>query len=110
MPSDSKKINEKSVDAFTDFKGLIKHTARHLLWLPEARSLRTEKNRFLKYFTLPGRWAWDVLFFEQNNIIERGERGYPGVRFCDNNVKSYTDAKRLLGNTIGKKKILKGWF
>ena len=103
MPSDIKKVNEKSIDVFSDFGGLIKHTARYLLWLPEARTLRTEKNRFLKYFTLPGRWAWDILFFARNNIIEKGERGYPGVRFCDNNVKSYTDAKRLLGSTIGKK-------
>jgi len=103
MPSNIRKINEKSIDVFSDFGGLIKHTARHLLWLPEAASLRTEKNRFLKYFTLPGKWAWDVFFFEKNGIIEKVERGFPNVRFCDNNVKSYTDAKKLLGNTIGKK-------
>jgi len=103
MPSEIKKINEKSVDTFADFAGLIKHTARYLLWLPEAQSLRTEKNRFLKYFTLPGRWAWDVFFFERNGVIQRRDRGFPDVRFCDNNRKSYSDAKKLLGNTVGKK-------
>lgn len=103
MASDIKKINEKTVDIFSDFSGLIKHTARSLLWLPEAQLLKTERNRPLKYFTLPGRWAWDVFFFEKNGIIKKDGRGFPDIRFCDNNLKSYSDAKRLLGNTIGKR-------
>ena len=98
-----KKINIRSVDAYSEFGGLIKHAARYLLWLPEATLLRQDKGRYLKYFTLPGKWAWDIFFFEKNNILERRGRGFPSVRFCDNNWESYVTAKRLLGNTIGKR-------
>ena len=103
MSSDAKKENERSVEAYLQFGGLIKHASRYLIWLPEAKALREEKRKFLSYFTLPGRWAWDIFFFEKNRIIERRDRGFPNVRFCDRDVKSYSDAKRLLGSTIGKK-------
>lgn len=103
MANNIKKINEKSVDSFVDFSGPIKHAARYHLWLPEAIALKADRNRYLRYFTLPGRWAWDIFFFEKNGILEKKERGFPNVRFCDNHSKYYTDAKKLLGNTIGKK-------
>lgn len=103
MKSDTKKVNERNVEAFSEFGGLIKHAARYLLWLPEANSLRIEKRRFLKYFTLPGKYAYDILFFERNGIIQRQGRGFPDVRFCDNNLQAYSTAKKLLGNTVGKK-------
>jgi hypothetical protein len=103
MASDLRKANRKSVEAYLEFGDILKHSARYILWLPEVRTLRSSKRRFLKYFTLPGRWAWDIFFFERNNILEREGRGFPNVRFCDNNVQSYFAAKRLLGNTIGKK-------
>ena len=103
MKSDLRKANEKNVEAFRDFRDVIKHAARELLWLPEAKSLREKKGRFLRYFTLPGKWALDIFFFERNNILEKGSRGFPNVRFCDNNSDSYATAKRLLGNTVGKR-------
>ena len=103
VKSDIKKINEKTVDSYADFSGLIKHAARCKLWLPEAKTLRQEKNRPLRYFTLPGKWAYDIFFLEKEGIIAKDSRGFPDVRFCDNNSKSYSDAKQLLGNTIGKK-------
>ena len=101
MKNDIKKVNERSVEAFRDFRGILKHAARVLLWLPEARSLREKRKRFLKYFTLPGKWAWDIFFFEMNGIIGKQQRGFPDVRFCDRNPESYLTAKRLLGNTVG---------
>jgi len=101
MSSDIKKINRRSLDAFHEFGGKIKHAARWHIWLPEVLFLKNERGRFLKYFTLPGKWAYDIFFFEQKEIIEKRHRGFPDVRFCDNNVESYTTAKRLLGNTIG---------
>ncbi|MFH2030662.1 MAG: hypothetical protein ABIJ40_08630 [Bacteroidota bacterium] len=103
VKSDIKKINEKTVDSYADFSGLIKHAARCRLWLPEAKTLTKEKNRPLRYFTLPGKWAYDIFFLEREGIIAKDTRGFPDVRFCDNNSKSYSDAKQLLGNTIGKK-------
>jgi len=101
--SDIKKVNEKTIEAYSEFGGVIKHAARYLLWLPEAKSLRQEKDKPLCYFTLPGNWAYDIFFFEKEGIIQKDARGFPGVRFCDYNSKSYSDAKRLLGNTVGKK-------
>jgi len=103
MASDLSRANRKSVEAYLEFEGVLKHAARYLLWLPEVQSLRRSKRSFLKYFTLPGKWAWDIFFFEKNNILERRGRGFPDVRFCDNNMQSYVTAKRILGNTIGKK-------
>lgn len=103
MTSDLKRANAKSVEAYSEFADILKHAARYLLWLPEVRALREDRKRFLKYFTLPGKWAWDIFFFERNSILERNERGFPNVRFCDNNGQSYVTAKRLLGNTVGKK-------
>ncbi len=99
-----KKTNKKRIEAYHDFSDKLKHAARYLLWLPEAKRLKSEKKRFLKYFTLPGNWAFDILFFEQEGIIEKQVRGYPGVRFCENNSDSFATAKRLLGNTIGIKR------
>jgi len=103
MTSEIKKVNQKSVEAYREFGGLIKHAARYNLWLPEASALKQGKRRFLKYFTLPGKWAWDIFFFEQSKIIEKKGRGFPDVRFCDNSSESYATAKRLLGSTVGIK-------
>jgi hypothetical protein len=103
MASEIKKVNQKSVEAYHEFGGIIKHAARYNLWLPEAITLKQEKHRFLKYCTLPGKWAWDIFFFEQNKIIKKKGRGFPDVRFCDNNAESYATAKRLLGSTVGIK-------
>lgn len=103
MASDLRRANRKSVEAYSEFGGVLKHAARCLLWLPEVQSLRRSKRRFLKYFTLPGKWAWDIFFFEKNDILERQGRGFPDIRFCDNNLQSYVTAKRLLGSTVGKR-------
>jgi hypothetical protein len=100
---DAKRTNKKNVEAHRDFSDLEKHAARYNLWLPEAISLRDAKRRHLKYFTLPGKWSYDVYFFKMHEIIQYDGRGFPGVRFCDNNVGSYIEAKSRLGNTVGKK-------
>ena len=102
--SDIKKISFRSRDSFLEFKDLIKHTARCLLWLPVAKSLKQQKGDYLRYFTLPGKFAWDIFLFEKNNLLKKEARGFPDVRFCDNNAQFYTEATRLLGSTIGIKK------
>jgi hypothetical protein len=104
MVSELRKVNKRSIEAYKEFGGKLKHAARCILWLPEAQALKSQKKRFLKYFTLPGKWAWDIFFFECEKIIEKRERGFPDVRFCDNNLESYTTAKKLLGYTIGAKR------
>ena len=103
MMSDIRKSNEKRLEAYDVFGDPIKHAARWLLWLPEAQTLKAQKKSFLKYFTLPGKLAYDIFFFESEGILQKTQRGFPDVRFCDNNEQAYLTAKRLLGNTIGKK-------
>jgi hypothetical protein len=103
MTGELRRSNRKSVEAYAAFGDVLKHAARYRLWLPEVAALKKDKGRFLKYFTLPGKYAWDIFFFEKNQIVEKGTRGFRDVRFCDNNEQSYVTAKRLLGNTVGKK-------
>lgn len=95
------KINKKNIDSFFDFNDLPKHTVRYNYWLPSAQLLIKEKGRKLRYFTLPGKWAWDIFLFEKFDIVEKDGKGFPYVRFCDNNYQFYTEAKSLLGNTTG---------
>ena len=64
MSNELRRVNQKSVEAYKEFGDPLKHVARYVLWLPEARGLREQKRRFLTYFTLPGKWAWDIFFFE----------------------------------------------
>ena len=104
MTRNLRKVNEKSIEAYREFNDPEKHAARKLIWLPEAKYLKEKKRRYLKYFTLPGKLAFDIFFFEMNGILEHNERGFPDVRFCDNNRVSYATAKKLLGKTIGIRK------
>lgn len=43
-----------------------------------------------------------MFFLKLKGILDEEGRGFPHVRFCDNNIKNYTHAKKILGNTIGK--------
>ena len=101
---DIKKINKKNVESIRDFTDPLKHVVRCSFWLPEAESLKQEKGEFLKYFTLPGKFALDILHFGEKGILKKINRGYPGVRFCDNNPGNYTEAVKRLGQTIGMMK------
>ena len=104
MNANLRKTNQKTIEAFRDFGDELKHAARYLLWLPEAKILKFEKGRYLKYFTLPGKWAYDIFFFEQEGIIEKQVRGFPFVRFCEKDSNYFATAKRLLGDTIGTRR------
>jgi hypothetical protein len=104
MNADLRKTNQKTIEAYREFEDEPKHVARYSLWLPEAQRLKSEKRRYLTYFTLPGKWAFDIFFFEQEGIVEKQVRGFPGVRFCENNPDAFSTAKRLLGDTIGIKR------
>jgi hypothetical protein len=93
--------NDKYLETYADFGGRIKQCARRLLWLPALQSLREEIGCNLRYFTLPGPRAWDVLFFGSNNLLTCNRRGFDDVCFCDNNKQNFLEAKKVLGNTPG---------
>lgn len=52
--------------------------------------------RPLKYFTLTTPALYDVRILERSGLIERTERGYPGVGFCELNDKDYAEISRRL--------------
>jgi len=94
-------MNENRLKVYRDFSDLIKHEARLKLWLPVLKNFRRELGRPLKYFTLPGPKAFDVIRWKMENIIKYDGRGYPEVCFCEINLENFNNAKRILGNTPG---------
>ena len=84
-----------------DFGDVVKHEARLKLWLPPLQDLYRELQRPIKYFTLPGSKAYDVVLWEINQLVRHDGKGYPDVCFCDCEHNSFANAKRILGNTRG---------
>lgn len=93
---------DSRIEISHDFGDPIKHEARLKLWLPALRALKNSfEGKYLKYFTLPGPKAYDVIKWQNEDLIEYDGRGYPGVCFCDMNADNFANAKRILGNTRG---------
>lgn len=86
-----------------DFGDVVKHEARLKLWLPALKELKDELGKHLKYFTLPGPKAYDVIKWKNSNLIRFDGRGYPDVCFCEMDHDNYINAKRILGKTRGIK-------
>jgi len=86
-----------------DFGDPLKHEARLKLWLPIMRELKNMLGRKLKYFTLPGPKAYDVIKWKKEGLLEFDGRGFPEVCFCEMDPNNYINAKRILGNTGGIK-------
>lgn len=74
----------------------IKHYVRRHVWLPIAQDRSQKVGRPLKYFTLTTPALYDVRVLERSGLVERTERGYPGVGFCEFNDKDYTEISRKL--------------
>ena len=74
----------------------IKHYVRRHVWLPIAQDRSQKVERPLKYFTLTTPALYDVRILERSGLIERTERGYPGVGFCELNDKDYAEISRRL--------------
>ena len=74
----------------------IKHYVRRHVWLPIAEERSEKVRRPLRYFTLTTPALYDVRVLERSGLIERTERGYPGVGFCELNDKDYAEISRRL--------------
>ena len=88
-------------DIRRNFGDLLKHEARLKLWLPSLIQLRNSLERPLKYFTLSGPKAYDVIRWKQEDLIDFDGRKYPGVCFCDYDEENYSNARGILNNTNG---------
>jgi hypothetical protein len=93
-------MNER-IEIQTDFGDEKKHDARLKLWLPALIEIKNFLGRPLKYFTLPGPKAYDIIKWKNENLIKYDGRGFPDVCFCDLDPENYANAKRILGSTIG---------
>lgn len=91
------------VEVSQDFGDILKHEARLKLWLPVLRELKNSSERYLKYFTLPGPRAYDVIRWQIDGLIQNDGKGFPEVCFCEIDQDNYAKAKLILGNTRGIK-------
>ena len=73
-----------------------KHYMRRKVWLPTVARRKEQVGRPVNYFTLTTADLLDVKLLERAGLIERNERGYPGVGFCERNHKIYADIIRKL--------------
>jgi hypothetical protein len=91
----------KPKEVIRDFSDGVKHEARLKLWLPCLEQLHNDLGRQLKYFTLPGPRAFDVVLWDMKGLLGSDGKGYPGVCFCESNPEHFAKAKSILGNTRG---------
>lgn len=101
---------EKREEATSSFICPKKHFVRIKGWLDVAKkrrekvSSRNETDGYIRYFTLCGREAIDVLLFERESIIRATTRGYPDVCYCDFSEDApleFAKLKEALGKTKG---------
>ena len=64
--------------------------------MPSAKKRQTLLGRPINYFTLTTADLLDVRLMERAGIVERTQRGYPGVGFCERDDKTYSDIARKL--------------
>lgn len=73
-----------------------KHYVRKHVWLPIAIKRSQRLKGPIRYFTLTTSDLLDVKILERTNIIEKTERGYPGVGFCEFDDLAFDEISRKL--------------
>lgn len=108
--ADYKSKIEKRNEATSSFISAKKHYVRLNGWVIAAQkrreniSHRKETKGYVRYFTLCGREAIDVLLFEREGILRATARGYPDVCYCDYSKDApleFTKIREALGKTKG---------
>jgi len=95
-------MKEQRKQISDEFGGPVKHEARLKLWLPALEHLKnTLGGKYLKYFTLSGPNAYDVILWKEKGLLEYNGRGFPNVRFCGYDASDIDEATSVLGNTVG---------
>ena len=89
-------VNEKRRDVDALMATAIKHYVRRKVWLPIAAKRKQQLNRPINYFTLTTADLFDVKLMDRAGLIEKTERGYPGVGFCEMDDKAYDNIIRRL--------------
>jgi len=99
---DKLQVERKKSESQRHFRDPKKHFVRREGWLPtaqrrNARILRSGRKHPLKYFTLCGREALDVLYLASHGILQSDGRGYPGVAVCETQHDWLAEILRRLG-------------
>jgi len=98
VPDDhGKDVVNRAFEVRRSYKDAKKHFVRVNGWIPAARSrLRKNRRHALRYFTLCGENALDVLHLKREKLLLHDGRGYPELVFCEQDESIYTSIDRLL--------------
>jgi hypothetical protein len=98
VPDDHRKdIVNRAYEVRRSYEDPKKHFVRVNGWIPAARArLRKNKRHTLRYFTLCGEKAIDVLHLKREKLVLHDGRGYPELVFCEQDKSIYTSIDRLL--------------
>ena len=89
------------------YKDPVKHFVRVYGWLSAAKirlgHVRSGRHprEYAKYFTFPGEFAIDVLFFAKAGIIEENKVGFPDVVYCESRPEILGKISKKLGKCKG---------
>ena len=75
----------------------VKGYVRKSVWLPVVKERFNRMKRPIRYFTLTTADLYDVKLFEREGLIEKTERGYPGLGFCEFVDTQHVEINRKLG-------------
>lgn len=96
-PADREAVDRKRRDVDSLMATPVKHWVRTAVWLPVAKSRYRQCGRQIKYFTLTTADLLDVKVLDREGLLEKNQRGYPGLGFCEMDDKSYSDIMRRVG-------------
>ncbi|MCJ7635270.1 hypothetical protein MUP77_23135 [Candidatus Bathyarchaeota archaeon] len=100
---------QKSIQVYRMFRDPEKHYVRRMGWVEYSKKrLQTlneqERPYGLRYFTLCGAEAIDVILMKKEGLIKDDGRGFPSVYYLESHYHSFASAKSLLGRTRGMNK------
>lgn len=94
VPADREAVDRKRRDVDALMATAVKHWVRTEAWLPIAEARHRQCGRPIKYFTLTTADLLDVKVFDRAGLLEKNQRGYPGLGFCEMDDKSYIEIIR----------------
>ena len=95
-PIDRKALDLKRRDIDPLMATAPKHWVRCHVWLEIAEKRYQICNRPIRYFTLTTADLFDVKVLERAGLLEKTNRGYPGLGFCEMDDKTHEDIIRKL--------------
>ena len=89
-------VSEKRRDVDILMATPTKHYVRRKVWLPIAARRQRMLDRPIRYFTLTTADLLDVKLLHRAGLIEKTDRGYPGVGYCEKDDMVFAEIARGL--------------